>query len=323
MSLRSHIFVLLAIFGESAATGSSSTEEMSIFTYGLAVNGLASENHCILFIGGRPVYVFGTYGNIGYFEGAFKNGSLMATVSFYEVSFYWSHSSDPSVVSNTTTPKSGFASWTYSSNFTELRGSFFGSASSELLGSSGVWSASGGIPRDATPSALRRRCLLAKPDAANYRDLLPPVSPDTPPRSRIPDPAAGAFTGAAGALKLCPDGARGVRGNYSYVYTTDEPARGLLKGAAEAGYLAPGAVAFPSAGVGGYGVAGAWLATAGSRAGRPGTGLHVARPGAGLLGYTCDAGGGGWPSGCRFDWYEQAAAAVCPPPASYPQCQAG
>ena len=317
------------MIGTSVGIDSNLDEEMRIFSYIPSLPGLAAEHHCILFVSGVPVYALGTYGSTGYFEGAFNNDHVTVAVAFYEVSYSWAHSSDPPLVSAPVIPRSGFASWTYSNNFTELHGSFFGSASSDLLGSSGDWSASGGISQKATSSALSHRCLLAKPDSAAFRDLLLPSHPNSSLRSSLPGPASGDFRGAAGAVTFCPDGARGVRGNYSYTYVTADPARSIPKGAREAGALAPGAIPFAAAG--GYGVAGAWLASSGPRAGRPVTGLYMARPAAGLLGYTCDSaaggggggGGGAWPSGCRFDRYGEAAAAICPPAADYSYCPGG
>ena len=319
---------LIELFALSTATEPSDSEEIRFFSYTPSPSTLEQEHHCVLFIDGTPIYVVGTYGMFGYFEGAFRNSSTTATTVFYEVSFEWAHSGVEIPASTTLTPKSGFATLTYQDNFTLIEGMFGGSATSDLKGSFGTWTASAGHPKQATDENLRRHCLLAKPINSSYRALLggPPFSPfPTPPdgalQGLLPGPGSGNFSGPAGAVAYCPDGPRSTAANYTYIYPEDDPRRNVSKGNSERGTLAAGAVTFSGAGC--RGIAGAWLATAGPRAGRPGTGLYVARLGAGLLGYTCDAASVGWPSACLFVQYGDQGDGACPPPAPYPRCAGG
>jgi hypothetical protein len=313
----------------STAVPSNDTEQLRIYTYSNSSAKSFSEHHCIVFNDNRPIYVVGTYGMFGYFEGAFKTNSSTALVAFYEISPYWSHGTPPSSPAfpskDTPQPRSGFASLAYAENFTSVQGLFGGSSPSDLLGSFASWSATNGREGDPADRTLRRNCLLAKPANITYRALLAAPRPTPSPRSTTaPAAPAIAFRGASGEVRLCPDGPRGVTGNYTYVYQADMPARNATKRAREAGALTPGAIAFTGALPGAAGVAGAWRTHSGPRAGRASTGLFVARPGAGLLGYTCDySAAAGWPEACLYDEYPTAAPPACGPNPPYPRCAGG
>jgi hypothetical protein len=113
------------------------------------------EYHCFDVDGGVKVYVRGTYGHFGYFEGAVDaSNPQIFYVNWYEIA------------GGTLVPTSGSATLTYSASFDEVTGPYWNSGSSDFKNSFGGWLSNNGdfFADDSTiagRTSILARCLYA------------------------------------------------------------------------------------------------------------------------------------------------------------------
>jgi hypothetical protein len=131
------------------------------------------EYHCFDIEGGNKVYVRGTYGYFGYFEGAVdENDPQLFYVNWFETA------------AGTLLPTSGSATLTYSALFDEVSGPFWSSGTSDFKDSFGSWlSTDGSVFADdstlAGRTSMLARCLypgaatvLARADIAALNNTI-------------------------------------------------------------------------------------------------------------------------------------------------------
>jgi len=109
-------------------------------------NGINQEYHCLeTDSGGNVVYVRGTYGMIGYFEGTVIGQN--AYVNYYENTFS----------GDSYTPTTGSAMLTYNTAWTSFSGSFWAAGSTDLFGTA-PWSSTAHASVDASSANAKNWC---------------------------------------------------------------------------------------------------------------------------------------------------------------------
>jgi hypothetical protein len=121
------------------------------------------EYHCFdIDGGGNKVYVRGTYGRFGYFEGAVDDSDdQIFYVNWYETA------------AGTLLPTSGSATLTYTALFDEVTGPYWNSGTSDFLDSFGTWLSTNGAVSADDSTTDGRKAILAKclyPGAAQAAD---------------------------------------------------------------------------------------------------------------------------------------------------------
>jgi hypothetical protein len=121
------------------------------------------EYHCFDVDAGDKVYVRGTYGNFGYFEGAVDdNDAQVFHVNWFETA------------GGTLVPTSGAATLTYTGAFDEVTGPYWATGTSDLSGSYGTWGSDTGteIADDTTASGreqVLQKCMYPGASTATAR----------------------------------------------------------------------------------------------------------------------------------------------------------
>jgi hypothetical protein len=168
------------------------------------------EHHCFDINDGDKIYVRGTYGHFGYFEGAVSEADPQV---FY---VNWYENADGSL-----TPTSGSAILNYSTSFDEVTGPFWNNGVSDFRGSFSNWHSTGGsfFMDDSTiagRTAILARCLYPGAAHAIARADIAALNGST------------AITGESlqGENTLCfmPAGPEGGSwlGAYTYVFDEDD-----------------------------------------------------------------------------------------------------
>jgi hypothetical protein len=245
------------------------------------------EYHCFDVENGDKVYVRGTYGYFGYFEGPVSaSDSQVFYVNWYETA------------AGTLLPTSGSATLTYTALFDEVSGPFWNSGTSDFLDSFGSWLSTAGVAVTDDSSLAGRTSILAK--------CLYPGASTALPRAEI---AALnntiAITGESlqGANTLCviPAGPhKGAwLGTYTYVFDDDDG------GGEEIGSYGTNPFAFW--GKSSMGFIGTYLASTGPFAGLHGSNLYVVVADTSktyLVGYYCDTNSSLIKIKCVTEYYE-------------------
>jgi hypothetical protein len=204
------------------------------------------------------VYIRGTYGNFGYFEGAnmaSDNSGVDFLVNWYEAA----------TGSNEATSGSAFLSYD-STSIQSVSGPYWNSGSSDMLDSRGAWSSINGVfvtddSTESGASTILEKCLYPGVVRAKARDDI----------VQLRNPSSISAASGQGSNDLCEIPAGVPKGSwlgtYQYVYGDDDG------GGIELGDYGVRPIAFW--GESGMGFVGTWHAATGGYAGSYGTNLYM------------------------------------------------
>jgi hypothetical protein len=215
------------------------------------------EYHCFDSSTGVKSYVRGTYGYVGYFEGAVDPNNPQA----FLVDWWDTTTTDDGLL-----PNSGSAVLTYDATFASVQGTYWSAGTSDILNSYGPWSAQDGavIADDSSASGqsqILQKCLYAGASVAVPRDSIAALTATT------------AISGESeqGQNVYCAMPAGPAAGpwlaSYYYVYGDDDG------GTTEKGTHGTDSITFWAAS--GMGQTTTWNAATGVYAGDMGTGIYM------------------------------------------------
>lgn len=204
---------------------------------------------------GNRIYVRGTYGNFGYFEGAVDSTrDTQFNVNWYESA------------TGTLVPTSGAATLNYTLAFDAVNGPYWATGSSDLANSYGQWGSENGVfvTDDSTPAGVEEilaKCLYPGVNAVAARDSV----------AALDGTVSVSGSSAQGQNTLCemPAGTPGGSwlGTYQYVYGENDG------DATEIGNYGTNPFAFWV--TSGMGFVGSWHASTGPIEGDYGTNLYM------------------------------------------------
>jgi hypothetical protein len=289
--MKSFVFIPLVI-ATFASLGAAVTT--SLYQFALSDSSVNTaypegsiEYHCFDVDGGNRVYVRGTYGNFGYFEGAVDgNDAQVFHVNWFETA------------SGTLVPTSGAATLTYSGTFDEVTGPFWNTGTSDISGSYGIWLSDSGseIADDTTApgrAEVLQKCMYPGASTASARADI----------AALDDTTAVSASSEQGENTLCfmPAGPAGGSwlGAYTYQYGDDDG------GGLEQGNYGTNPFAFW--GKSGMGFVGTFHASTGSYAGSVGSNIYTVVGDSAktyLVGFYCNVDDDGIKTECFPEYYE-------------------